>query len=149
MLPVKPLPIHLRHVAIVLWEKRVPLVLIVLRRVLLVKLHPVVRTRVPIVLPVKRRLKRQHPVVQIAVWVKLLSIHFRLVPIALPEHNKPPQVKPPAVLVLLVNGPMQRLLLPALVALFVLLANRTSVRLRPATLAMEGSFKIKPVLHFQ
>jgi len=82
VLRVKLLPLHSRHVSTVLSEKRVPLELTVLRRVLLGKLHPMVPPFVPFVLLVKRRLQRQQMVVPIALRVKLRMVLAVLVPIA-------------------------------------------------------------------
>jgi len=79
---VKLLPPHFPRAPIVLWGKRVPLVLTVLRRALPVKLHPVVPPRVPFVLQVKSRLQHQHPVVPIVLRVKVLPAHLRPVPLA-------------------------------------------------------------------
>jgi len=83
VLRVKLLPLHLPNVKSVLSEKRVPLELTVLRRVLLGQLHPVVPSHVPFVLLVKSRLQRQQMVVPIALRVKLRLLHLRLVSIVL------------------------------------------------------------------
>jgi len=83
VLRVKLLPLHLPNVKSVLSEKRVPLELTVLRRVLLGQLHPVVPSHVPFVLLVKSRLQRQQMVVPNAKRVKLRLLHLRHVSTAM------------------------------------------------------------------